>query len=72
MRGVDALVYGEGSLRVETDDLTMNVHAVGATRDEALERAKRVVEMLRGANPEAAEYAPGSAFAPGSRALLCE
>lgn len=62
MRGAQAMFFGEGGLRVDTADFTVLVLAVGVTVNESEQRAQRVIENLRGANPEAADFSASTPF----------
>lgn len=66
IRGVQAVVFGEGSLWVETADVTFIISAEGKSPAEKLEKATRVASQLEGANPKAASISKATRF--GSRA----
>ncbi len=53
VRGVDAVVFGEGELWIETGDVTMSISVQGGTPDERLTKATRVANSLEGANAKA-------------------
>ncbi|MEX2245799.1 MAG: hypothetical protein WEC75_03850 [Dehalococcoidia bacterium] len=62
VRGVEAKVYGEGALWIETRDFTVAIQPVGATRDEVTEKAVRIAEELVGANEKASHISRETAF----------
>ena len=74
VRGVNATVYGGGAVRVDTDEFSLQVHAVGDREDPVetgKQRALKVIENLRGANDAAREYGRGTPFKPVVSAQLC-
>jgi len=74
VRGVMAVVYGGGAVRVDTDEFSLQVHAVGDREDPVetgKQRALKVIENLRGANDAAREYGRGTPFKPVLSAQLC-
>jgi hypothetical protein len=71
IRGVDAYEFIAGGLWLETANFTISVGASwGKTSDEARAHVRQVVEDLIGANPEAAAFTKGTAFAQRTDAAV--
>lgn len=67
VRGVDAIVETSGSLRLETADFTLTIHAPGSTAEEVTQNAIRIANDLQPANAKARAalaLAPAGGFRP--------
>jgi hypothetical protein len=65
VRGVDAFVKPDGSVRIETDQFRVSVFALvgpSGVKDSQRENALRIVELLRGGNPLAKAVGPDTSL----------
>jgi hypothetical protein len=66
LRGVKAVVYGEGNLWVETADVTFAIDAFAATPEERRRNVTRIATQLEGANAKARKITKTTDFAPAT------
>jgi len=71
VRNVDAVVYSEGALYVETAEFLISISPPGATDKETLENSIFIAEHLYGANDKASALGPDTSFRPSDRST-CE
>jgi hypothetical protein len=67
VRGIPAVVFGDGNLWVETEQVTFTISAWGESPEERLETATRILTKLEGANPPASDITQGSLLRPKPR-----